>query len=266
MLASGGLGPNAEGRGLPPGVFSMSEFVRLDIEGQEVAFRWGRSYELGTAAYWIEQTRLRRPLSNHRLGGSLAEEVVACILGGFGQPASLGMAAFREVQREGLISTENLPTESAVQTVLETPMAVSGYGKAVHYRFPRQRARRVVSALRFLRQNEAPTAPVALRDWLLDVPGVGPKTASWIARNWAGAAVAIIDVHVQRAGVAAGFFRSDWRLPRDYSAFEAAFRAVAKRGRVSCAALDARIWQDLSFLGRDASLLLGEPPPGSALV
>ncbi|MDZ3993341.1 hypothetical protein PspTeo4_24872 [Pseudomonas sp. Teo4] len=41
----------------------------------------------------------------------------------------------------------------------------------------------------------------ALRDWLLELPGIGYKTASWVARNWLDADdVAILDIHILRAG------------------------------------------------------------------
>jgi len=242
------------------------EIVRLGVAGKTIRFRWGEPHELGSAAYWIEQTRLRPPSSDHRLGHSLAEETVACVLGGYGLPAEIGLAAFEQLRREGLLCVKRPPTASQVQSVLERPLCLSGRDEPVHYRFPRQRATRVSDALHFLAQYPAPEKSQDLRDWLLAVPGVGPKTASWIARNWAGVEdVAIIDVHIRRAGLAAGFFLPDWKLPHHYSAFENAFTEVARLGEVSCAALDARIWQDLSFLGRASGLLLGTQPDAPLL-
>jgi hypothetical protein len=255
-----GLGKPWRGQQLSP-----PEIVRLQIEGKEIVFEWGRSFELGTAAFWVAQTKMRRPPAERRLGSSLEEEVVACILGGFGLPASVGLAAFEEVRNSGLISSACPPAVPAVQSVLERPLTIHGRNAPVRYRFPRQRAERVSAALQFLGRKSAPNAPIELRAWLLGVPGIGPKTASWITRNWTGANVAIIDIHVRRAGISAGFFRPEWRLPQDYPAFEAAFRAVARLGHVSCADLDARIWGDLSFLGRDAPLLIGETPPESPI-
>ncbi len=243
-----------------------AETVRLTVAGQTVRFRWGQPHELGSAAYWVEQTRLREPSSDHRLGSSLAEETVACLLGGYGLPAEVGLAAFDSMRSEGLLRLDAPPTTLEVQALLERPLHIRSRSRPVRYRFPQQRAQRVSAALRFLADNPSPTQPTALREWLMDIPGVGPKTASWIARNWAGVDdVAIIDVHIRRAGLAAGFFLPDWKLPHHYAAFEDAFSSVAKIGGVSCAALDARIWRDLRFLGRASNLLLGNRPMTSLL-
>ena len=239
----------------------VGEIVRLSVSGEVIQFRWGEPHELGTAAYWVEQTRSRQPSPDHRLGCSLAEETVACLLGGFGLPAEVGLAAFDRLRLAGLLSTTKPPSASQVQAVLEEPLQLASRARPVRYRFPRQRALRVSAALHFLSENAAPQDSRDLRNWLLAVPGVGPKTASWITRNWAGVEdVAIIDVHIRRAGLAAGFFHPRWKLPHRYSTFEAAFAEVARLGGVSCAELDARIWQDLSFLGRASHLLLGRPP------
>jgi N-glycosylase/DNA lyase len=234
--------------------------VRILAAGQEIEFVWGEPHQLGTAAYWVEQTRLRRPSRDHRLGCSLPEEVVACILGGYGIPAGIGLAAFEEVRAAALVRTDPAPSADEVEAVLARPMAL-GAGRLVRYRFAAQRAKRVSAALLFLAEHKPPSQARELRDWLLAVPGVGPKTAAWITRNRLGAEnVAIIDVHVRRAGLAAGFFCPSWKLPVDYGAYEEAFCAVAEIGRVSSASLDARIWRDLSFLGRAWPLLLGEAP------
>lgn len=238
-----------------PGLVRLEFDDRLPIE-----FDWGQPHQLGTAAYWVQQTRLRRPWGSHRLGNSLAEETVACILGGFGLPAKVGLAAFEQVRSAGLISLSKPPSARQVRSILEQPMTITGQSTKIRYRFPRQRADRVSAALKFLAQTPRPQGGAELREWLLEIPGVGPKTASWIARNWMDADVAIIDVHIRRAGMAGGWFKADWKLPRDYAAFEQAFVAVAAIGHVRSADLDARIWRDLSYMGRASALLLGEAP------
>jgi endonuclease III len=41
----------------------------------------------------------------------------------------------------------------------------------------------------------------------MSLPGIGPKTASWIARNWLDADdVAILDIHIMRVGQVIGLF------------------------------------------------------------
>ena len=49
-----------------------------------------------------------------------------------------------------------------------------------------------------------PQEPLSLREFLLQLHGIGYKTASWIVRNFTGSDdVAIVDIHLRRAGVIA---------------------------------------------------------------
>jgi thermostable 8-oxoguanine DNA glycosylase len=99
-----------------------------------------------------------------------------------------------------------------------------------------------------------------LRNWLLRLPGVGPKTASWVVRNHLGSdRVAIIDVHLLRAGVIAGVYDPAWTPAKHYDLLEDFFLAWADHGRVSAAALDSIIWADMAGLGRSVYDALGVP-------
>jgi thermostable 8-oxoguanine DNA glycosylase len=81
------------------------------------------------------------------------------------------------------------------------------------------------------------------------IPGIGPKTASWIVRNWTGTdEVAILDVHVIRAGQLIGLFPKHIRLPRDYSALEARFLEFSHALKVRASLLDAIIWREMRVL------------------
>lgn len=233
------------------------QLVELEIAGEAVHFDWGRRHELGTAAFWIDQTRQRHPSGSHRFGQTLAEEVVACLLGGHGMRAGLGIAAFERLRKRGLISLVKPPSVEELRAELAVPLTLAD-GSLVRYRFPNQRAHRIAVAIQILAAEHAPPGGFELRNWLLKIPGIGPKTASWITRNWSDSeGIAIIDVHVHRAGVAAGFFAPHWRLPAHYGHFEEAFCAVARIGCVSTAALDARIWRDMAYLGSARRLMLG---------
>jgi hypothetical protein len=67
---------------------------------------WGRFDELFTPAFWRGQAwqhQLSGGYENNRLGHSLHEELAACLLGGFGMPAALGLAAFARLCDRGLI-------------------------------------------------------------------------------------------------------------------------------------------------------------------
>jgi len=238
----------------------VSRIVTIDIDGQYVEFDWGQPHELGSAAFWIDQTRQRPVPTDLRLGRTLREEVAACILGGYGLPASIGLAAFHAVVKEGLLDEGTVATASDLERVLSQPLEAGGRNGAVRYRFPRQRSARLAAALSYLANYAAPVGDMDIRRWLLDCPGVGPKTAAWVIRNLGLTdEVAIVDVHVHRAGVAAGFFLSSWRLPQHYRWFEDAFCAVASLGAVSPGALDACIWDVLQSLGSARSMLLGDP-------
>jgi len=233
----------------------LGERVELRVGDELLPFAWGQPWELGTAAYWAEQTRRRPTPATYALGASLAEEVAACILGGYGIPAAVGLAAYEALRDAGLLI--GCPSAPALEAVLRHPLTVHGRARPVRYRFARQRAERLSAALAVLRASDPPCNPVLLRDWLTRLPGIGPKTASWVVRNHCSCdEVAIVDIHVQRAGVAAGFFASRWRLPADYHRFERAFCQVASLAGVSAAALDACMWHQMQSLGRAQALFL----------
>lgn len=218
------------------------DVVELALEEDSLRFWWGHEGLVGTAAFWADQTRRAYAGVSLRLGSSLAEEVAACILGGFGMRAEVGLAAFERLHEAGALQH---PEPQRVEALLRQPLTLPD-GGMVRYRFPRQRAQRLCAALTHLTFGSVPTGGRQLRDWLLEAPGVGPKTAGWIVRNHTGCRdVAIIDVHLRRAGVAAGFFAPGWRIERNYERFEAAFLAVAQLAQVDAAELDACIWGTL---------------------
>ena len=89
-----------------------------------------------------------------------------------------------------------------------------------------------------------------LRDYLLGLNGVGPKTAAWIVRNVTGSTeFAIIDIWLIRALMRIGVFRSEWRVERHYDRFEAAFLQYAAHGNVPPGALDLCIWEQARTVG-----------------
>jgi N-glycosylase/DNA lyase len=234
--------------------------IVLSVGEEQLLFAWGEPHHLGTCAYWVEQTRRRAAGASFALGETLAEEVAACMLGGHGIPAEVGLAAYEAVRGQELL--DRVPTAVEIEAVLAAPLRVRGRQRPARYRFARQRSVRLAAALRVLAESEPPTTALELRGWLMLLPGVGPKTASWIVRNHCGSdEVAIIDIHVRRAGVRAGFFSSKWQLPRDYGLFESAFCKVAGLGRVRPSRLDACVWDQMRALGRAQLLMLGSGPP-----
>lgn len=210
--------------------------------------RWGHCWQIGTPAYWIALTqtavqdgRLSALPTRHRLGADLVEEVAICLLGGHGLPHQVGLAAFDAVKHAGVLHGDW--DAAAIEAVLRLPLTIRG--RAVRYRFPAQRARYLAAALRKLATERPPSSASDLRDWLLEIPGVGPKTAGWVVRNFLGSDdVAVIDIHLHRAGVAAAIFDPAWTPARDYRQLEAAFLAWARHGQVRSADLDSVIWAE----------------------
>ncbi|ERK73249.1 hypothetical protein N136_00375 [Leifsonia aquatica ATCC 14665] len=224
--------------------------VRLEpslSQPREVA--WGQPWQHGTAAYWVrvaEQSAMAP--SGHRLGDSLEEEIAACILGGYGLPYEVGLAAY-EVVRRNVLASSTRPPADLLEQLLSAPLRVGG--RSVRYRFPRQRARRLAGALDFLAEHDRPTSPREIRDWLVLAPGIGMKTASWIVRNhWASDEIAVLDVHVIRAGIAAGIFPKEADPRTGYRELEELFILWANTGDVSAATLDAVIWSEQAYWSR----------------
>lgn len=206
--------------------------------------RWGRVAELYTPAYWAAQAWMcvieQRSLK-YTLGTTLGEEVTACILGGHGMPAEVGLAAYDRLRTRGLIAP-GIQRE-LIESALKEPLNVCG--RVVKYRFASQKARYLSIALGRLhsaKDLECRSA-IQLRRWLMDLPGVGPKTASWIVRNWLHSDdVAILDTHIVRAGQLMGVFGYDVALPRDYMLLEQRFISFAQAVGVKTSVLDALMW------------------------
>jgi N-glycosylase/DNA lyase len=244
---------------------TTADEVRIVVAGVDRVFRWGRIDELGTAAFWTDQAR-RDPAwsASPRLGRTLREEIGACVLGGHGMPADVCVAAFRRLRAAGVFEAGWGGSRRDLEGLLSAPLIVPGRRRATRYRFWRQRADRLAGCLAAVSSVEGESDALALRGALQQLPGVGPKTASWIVRNHLGSnEVAVIDIHVLRAGLRAGFFDPSWQLPRHYRHFEEAFIGVANHGGVPTSTLDACIWGVSSWLGRDAHIILGDPSPNA---
>jgi len=208
---------------------------------------WGLIEAFPTPAYWAYQVWANEqelePL-NYKLGATLAEEVGACLLGGHGIQANVGLAAFAHLRNLGAFDAE-VPSEEQLQEWLSTPLKIGS--RSVRYRFAKQKARYLHSALAALVLGNVPLhSGRALRDWLLELPGIGYKTASWIARNWLDADdVAILDIHILRAGTLAGFFSPGLTVERHYLKLEAEFLALSKAIDVRPSKLDALMWYQM---------------------
>jgi thermostable 8-oxoguanine DNA glycosylase len=221
--------------------------------------RWGAIEAFPTPAYWAYQVyarRLQGDRINYKLGASLKEEVGACLLGGHGIPASVGLAAFHYVKQLGAFSDQP-PSEETLLEWLKEPIPVEG--RLVRYRFAKQKARYLAAALQKLASEQPPVGSGrVLRDWLLDIPGIGYKTASWVARNWLDADdVAILDIHILRAGLLGKFFGESLTVERNYLELEEQFIQFSKGLGVRASELDALIWLEMMSSSATVHSIMG---------
>lgn len=205
---------------------------------------WGRIDVLFTPAFWMVQAWLdadRQRYARYKLGHSLQEEVAACLLGGYGIPAEVGLAAYWRLRDRGLLSGRP-PSESVLTQQLSEPLEIND--RRVRYRFARQRSHYLSVVLRALADEDVPDYRGRdFRNWLLQFPGIGHKTASWITRNWLNSdEVAILDIHVYRAGVIAGFFGKQDSVAAQYLDMEERFLQFARAIDVRSTILDTLIW------------------------
>lgn len=213
--------------------------------------RWGAAEVPMTPAYWAAQCwmwELEEP--NHfRLGRSLAEEVLACILGGHGIPAEVGLAAYRRVRPVLHEDRAKMADEAALRQLLGSPLEVGH--RTVRYRFANQKASYIAGAFRELEAIDESLPDRELRDRLTELRGFGPKTASWIVRNWrASDEVAILDIHILRAGQQLGIFKEEWRVERHYRLLEGAYLDFATDLGVRASILDSVMWMTVRQLPR----------------
>ena len=219
--------------------------------------QWGSFDRTFTPAYWKMQVimasddyQVRQIL---RGSGSLSDEICSCLLGGYGISAEMGYAAYAKLRCKGLTRprTElNLKEMfEDIYCILISDLNVAGH--CTHYRFPRQKALRIVYALIKLSTEEPPKDELLFRRWLLTFNGIGPKTASWITRNWLGSnKVAIIDIHIFRACTLMSLFRGNENVEREYFALEERFLKLAQAMNVSPAEMDLIMWMRMREMGR----------------
>lgn len=204
----------------------------------------GRAEDVFSPAFWREmaQSSQRGDFGTLELGRNMTEELAACMLGGYGMPAELGLAAYWRLRERCLL----FPGVTA--ELLEKALLEPFEGR--RYRFPRQKARYLSASLERLPQLSEKRSDVALRDDLAELPGIGLKTASWVVRNRRQSGeVAVLDVHIVRAGHYVGLFKPGMDPARHYRAMEARFVALARALHVHAAHLDSAMWQVMRSIG-----------------
>lgn len=218
---------------------------------------WGNASAFFTPAFWAAQAWFHDrqggqwAFTNYKMGETFQEEVVACLLGGHGITAEMSLAAFNHLKLKGAIL--GTPSEQEVSALLREPLHVKG--RVIRYRFPNRRAHFIAEALK--RLNGPGTFPMGgreLRDFLIEFPGIGPKTASWIVRNWYGSDdVAIIDIHIHRACLAAKLIPENLTPEKHYFQMEERFLQFANAIHSRASSLDNLVWSFMRSIGYLAS-------------
>lgn len=221
---------------------------------------WGRAEEILSPAFWKYQASTRRRHmrpESYRIGRSLLEEVSVCLLGGYGMPAEIGLAAFERLSSLGLLN--GYATQKDIEEVLMQPFVLNGRQR--HFRFARQKSRYLSSALSELRETALPSDQKECRDYLTTLDGIGPKTASWIVRNYfASDAVAILDVHIIRAGTIVGLFEPNDDPSRKYYQLENRFLDFCRAMDEPASLIDALMWDFMRRIGPTTSHGIGRTP------
>lgn len=225
------------------------------VVGHRIA--WGRVEELGSPAYWSAQAWLwefDQP-DHYRLGRSLQEEVLACLLGGYGIPAEVGLAAYKRLRA---LPSDDLRQADLLREILLKPLEIDG--RAIRYRFANQKANYVAAAMRGLEAMPNHLDDLALRNSLLELPGIGMKTASWIVRNWRGSdKVSILDIHIIRASEGLGLFEDGWQVARDYRRMEQAYLAFCDAISARPSILDSVMWMTMRQLPAEVLTTMTSP-------
>ncbi len=215
---------------------------------------WGKVEELLTPASWAFQCLAQMDsVDPHRfrMGDTLEEEFAICVLAGYGVPAEIGMAAACRLRDAGVLDGSSPIGEGDIANLLRRPLDFDG--RSVRYRFYRTKARYLSVGLATLR-NDRPNEqdPMAFRAWFRKLPGVGPKTSSFITRNWLGSDdVAILDIHVIRACQAFGLFKPDADVTKEYSILEEKFLRFSRAIGVKASWLDAIMWDSMRLLSEE---------------
>ncbi len=224
------------------------EFVTITLPSpdqrlERTGLKWGDACILMTPAYWSSQSWIweKEAPEHYRLGRTLTEELIACLLGGYGIPAEIGLAAYERLRRVGSDDPEVLKDAEKVEKLLTEPLCVRD--RAVRYRFANQKSRYLALAMQQLPAIDDQADDIELRDNLCSLKGIGPKTASWIVRNWRGSdEVAILDIHILRTGRTLGLFGEDLSVEKHYSEIERLFLDFAKDIKAKASILDSVIW------------------------
>jgi N-glycosylase/DNA lyase len=209
---------------------------------------WGKAGDYFTPAFWKSIAwRQQGRYCPRPIGSSLREELAACMLSGYGIPSEIGLAAFERLRGIGMLDGNASALE--IEQYLAQPMTMAG--RQVRYRFFRSKGRFLARAMAKFDDlgSLEDVFPSEVRSRLLTLPGVGPKTASYVVRNYFGSDdVAILDVHITRASKMMRVFSEEADPQRHYFELERQFLDFARAIDVRPSVLDNLIWHAMRIL------------------
>jgi len=218
--------------------------------------RWGHADEFPAAAYWLQKAltwRLEQERPALQASRSLPEEVGAWLLGGHGVTAAVAQAAFERLRGLGAFARPGVP-EAQWAAWLAEPLQVGG--QQVTYRLATQRSRYLGATLPAVFAGDLTQEGPALRDWLMTLPGLGPKSASAIVRRWCGADdVAVLDPYVQKVGQVMGLFGRKLTVERHYLEMEDRFLQLCLAMQVRAHEVEAVMARELTHSPETARFL-----------
>lgn len=225
--------------------------------------QWGKVDKIFTPAFWLSQVLMHESQNDnfyYKIGESLEEEIVVCLLGGFGIKEELCLAAFKTLKNHNIINNIEESSIEEIKYLLLNKIELNN--KHVKYRYYNKKSEYIYNALIKLKKdhiNISELSDIELRNYLISFQGIGLKTASWIVRNYLNSDnVAILDIHIYRAGVIAGFFDINDSIEKNYLLMEKKFLQFAKAINVKASQLDVLIWSKIRILNHMVIQLVNE--------
>ncbi|MFA7570000.1 MAG: hypothetical protein WCY75_01985 [Sulfurimonadaceae bacterium] len=227
------------------------------------SIKWGKIESIFTPAFWFSQVLMHHAKKDtfiYKIGQNLEEEVVVCLLGGFGIKEELCLASFKALMQHKIIENIEKISIDDIKDILLNKVQLNN--RHIKYRYYNKKSEYIYNALIKLKRDNldiSSFSDIQLRNYLTTFQGIGLKTASWIVRNYLNSDnVAILDIHIYRAGVLAGFFDINDSIEKNYLAMEEKFLKFAKAINVKASELDVLIWSKIRVLNHMVIELVNE--------
>lgn len=187
------------------------------------------------------------------------DEFFFCLLGGYSIPYELNKSAYLVLKEKGCFNTD-LPweRESEMGQLIANELCKPQFspllsnGQKRRYRFPNKKATIIAQAGHWLKMTcnfeldtllDGCETPKNKRTVLLQCPGLGYKSASWLLRNIGmGSNLAILDVHVYRTLREFRIIPDELNIPADYLEIEKMYCHACHSIGADTELMDLIIW------------------------